>query len=99
MLPQLARDANCEAIQCLRLGAPQIVSFDGSVASTALAVGVVRLCSTEDCYIVAGTAPTATTGGTFLPANCPEYFRVEAGLKIAAIKSETAGVLSITQMA
>jgi len=35
----------------------------------------------------------------FLPGKAAEYFRVEAGLKIAAIKSATAGVLSVTQMA
>ncbi len=99
MLPTLARDSNFDVIQCLRPGATQNVSYDASAATTPLAVGVVRIVSTTDCYIAVGSAPTATSDGMLLPALKPELLRMEAGLKIAAIKVASAGILSVTQMA
>jgi hypothetical protein len=59
----------------------------------------VRLCATSDCYVVFGMTPTATVAtGTLIPANCPEYFAVDQGEKVAVIQSSAGGFLNVVEM-
>ena len=76
------------------------VDFDASVASAAaVTAGGVKLVATEDCYYVWGATPTATTAApsTFLPAGVI-FISKSPGTKIAAIKRNVAGKLSITPL-
>lgn len=80
-------------VQAVRLdGTNQTVTISGISAATTNAVGarteVVRVVADTSCTIAIGSAPIATTGSAFLPANSPEYFRVIPGVdKIAVIGS------------
>jgi len=76
------------------------VDFDGSVASGAsVAAGGVELCATEDCYYVWGATPTAAAAAPsrFLPAGVIKR-ETSPGNKIAAIKLNVAGKLSVTPL-
>lgn len=78
------------------------VSYDGSTASSEIAgeaqpFCIVRLLATTDCHLsFDGTA--ATTNDMRLPAGIAEYFKVNTGTVIRAIKNTTAGTLYITRM-
>lgn len=80
--------------------APQVVSYDGSVACTN-AFGAntkyLRVVATTACYLAFGTTPTADSTGIYLPAGVVEVFGVKPLEKIAAIKVASAGILSITE--
>jgi len=82
-------------------GTMQAVSFDGSVQATnAVGAGttVVRLCATQDCYVLFGANPTAAAStSALLPAGSVEYVEIVGGQKIAAIKVATAGILNIIE--
>jgi len=59
----------------------------------------VRLCGTVDCYVVFGVSPVATVAqGTLIPANCPEYFAVDQGERVAVIQSFAGGFLNVVEM-
>jgi len=60
----------------------------------------VRVVSSSNCWLAFGAAPTATmgAGSTYLPANLPEYFFVNAGEKIAVIQDTVAGTLNIAEL-
>tara|TARA_R100001443_G_scaffold1750_2_gene6107 strand:+ start:2168 stop:2482 length:315 start_codon:yes stop_codon:yes gene_type:complete len=92
-----------EPIQVLPLGTTQTISVASSSAaiSSAFAVGttVVRVVSTTDCHIIFAVSPTATTSTAYLPANQVEYFKVNAGEKVAAIRATADGTLYATEMA
>lgn len=83
-----------------RLGNTQTVSYDSS-AATASGFGngihVVRLSSTTGCHVSFGSSPTATTSDAYLKGGEPEYFVVTPGQKVAAIKTATAGTLTVTE--
>lgn len=95
----LAQDLNANEIQCVGLGSSQAVSFDASVQSTAFSANtrIIRVVSTTDCFIAIGSNPTATSSSTFVPFGSVEYFKVAGAVKLAAIKSTTAGVIYITE--
>jgi len=79
------------------------VSVNGTSAqSSALTARVTyMLCATEDCHILFGSNPTATTSSTFLPAGVPWPVTIlddGTTYKVAAIQKDTAGTLTITPM-
>jgi len=80
----------------------QTVAYTGSSVASTNAFGagitVVRLVSETNCFVTFAGTPTATTGGTFLPAFTPEYFSVSPGEKVAAIRQATSGNLFVTEM-
>lgn len=81
----------------------QIASYDGSVAvSNAFGaqVNVVRLIATTACHVVFAGTPTASTNDMYLAAGREEYFTVNPGQKVAAIKASgsSAGLLNVTEM-
>lgn len=81
----------------MKPGTTQVVNFDASVPSAAaVQAEVVRVVATQDCHLAFGLAPVATINDLLLPANTPEYFLLDAGHKIAAIKDSTLGKLFIT---
>lgn len=85
-----------------RPGATQTVTTSGTSAASSNGFGsstfFVRVVCTEDCHIVFGASPTATTSDLFLPANTVEYFTVTSGQKIAAIQNSAGGSLYVTEM-
>lgn len=81
-------------------GVSQTVTVSGTSASTSTAFTktLVRLYSTEDCYIKVGFgAQTATSAHMFLPADTIEYIGVAPGFVIAAIQVTTGGTLYVTE--
>lgn len=80
-------------------GPCQTVAFDGSVESTAFGINVtlIRVFSTEDCFLVFAPTPTASSAGLFLPGGIVDYIGVKPGYKVAAIKASIAGLLYITE--
>lgn len=97
----LQRDYSTAPIQVLKPGTATQINITSSSVATPNAVGasVVRICATVACRIAVGSAPTATSSGTYLPANVPEYVAVYPGVdKIAVIREAVDGLLSITEM-
>lgn len=47
--------------------------------------GLIRVVSDTACHIVINSLPTATANDTYIPANVPEYFVVNAGDELAVI--------------
>lgn len=101
----LAKDKFNHAIQALAPSTTQMVAISGTSAATANALNkntvVIRVLATTACFIEIGTGtPTATTSSTPIPANVPEYFRVNGyeTVKVAAIQLSSGGALYVTEM-
>ena len=62
---------------------------------------LIRVISTNDCHIAIGSAPVATTGDPYLPANTVEFIGVKPGERLAAINHTALadGVLYVTEAA
>ncbi len=88
-------------VQAMRVWSAQNVTTSGTSArSTALDgdTRVVRLVATTATWLAFGSNPTATTSGTYLPAESVEYFTVAGSSKIAALQVASAGSLNISEM-
>ena len=101
----LAKDRFNHAIQALAPSTTQTVTISGTSAATANALSkntiVIRVLATSACFINIGTGtPTATSSGTPIPANVPEYFRVNGNetIKVAVIQLTSGGALYVTEM-
>lgn len=79
-------------------GNSQTVSLSGtSASSTALWVRESVIYSTVDCFVRAGSDPTAVTTDQFVPAQTWARVTIpEAGQKIAAITGGSTGTLYIS---
>ncbi len=86
---QLGMPASCE-----------LVNFDGSVQSGELTERKTFLLqTTQTCHVTFGTSPTATTSHTPLFNDRDYWFTIRgSGIKVAAIKGSTAGILYLTEM-
>ena len=75
---------------------------DTSAQSSALTVNTTYvLCATEDCHFLISANPTALTTSTFLAAGVPWPITIpDVGVtyKVAAIRKDTSGTLTITPM-
>jgi hypothetical protein len=81
---------NFDAMPCIQPNpaADVVLAVTGTSAQTApLTAVLVRLVATVACHIAVGSNPTATTGNLYLPAGTPEYFLIDSGQKIAAVKA------------
>ena len=101
----LAKDHFNHAIQALAPSTTQTVTISGTSAATANALSketvVIRVLATTACFINIGTGtPTATSANTPIPANVPEYFRVNGTqtIKVAGIQLTSGGALYVTEM-
>lgn len=101
----LAKDHFNHAIQALAPSTTQTVTISGTSAATANALSkntvVIRVLATTACFIRIGTGtPTATIADVPIPANVPEYFRVNGyeTVKVAGIQLSSGGALYITEM-
>jgi hypothetical protein len=87
---------------CYRLGANEIVTVTSTSAANTTAfqpgTNAVRLVATKTCHIKFSGSPTATTSDAMLPPNVPEYFVVTPGQKVAAVRTTTSGLLSVTEV-
>ncbi len=101
-MPVLPIDDFGERIQALRPGTPQAVPVGAVSASSAPfgdGVTVVRFVATTACFVVVGPpGVTATTAGHYLPMQAPEYFRVQPGEVVAAIRASGDGALHVSEM-
>ena len=71
-----------------------------SAASDAVGTaGEYELSSDTDCYILAGAAPTATTSSRFLPAGVTFTAQLGATDKVAVIRKDSDGTLTILPVA
>lgn len=59
---------------------------------------IVRVVCTSAAYVKVGDSPTATTSDVYVPADCPEYFRIQPGQKVSAVQVVTGGTLHVTEM-
>lgn len=78
--------------------AGQVVAVSGTSAqSAAIAAAAVTLTSTTDCWITAGSNPTATAGAgsDFLPAGVKWTIPWLSGQKLAVIENASSGNLAI----
>ena len=91
---------SCRCIH--RLGENQVVGFTSTSTAntTAFQAGtnMVRVVATTSCHIKFAGSPTATTSDAKLPPNVVEYFTVNPGEKIAAIRTSTSGTLSVCEV-
>lgn len=101
----LAKDHLNHAIQALLPSTTQTVTIGGTSAATANALSkntvVIRVLATTACFIKIGTGtPTATASDIPIPANVPEYFRVNGyeTIKVAGIQLTSGGALYVTEM-
>ena len=91
------------SIQVVSLGTVQTVSVTNTSAATTNVIGgtgrtVVLLLCTEDCYVVTGSSPTATTSDTLLPAMTFLPIWVNGGVdKIAFLREGTDGTGKVTE--
>jgi len=69
----------------------------GQSAAFSANVSIARFYSTEDCFLVFGANPTATSSGIFFPGGIVEYYGVVPGQKVAVIRSVTSGNLHIVE--
>lgn len=91
-------DGNRNAVPALRPGTTErVATSTASAASAAVtASSIVRVISSTDVFLAVGTNPTATTSSMLLPANTPEYIKLNTGDRIAAILSTGSGYLYVT---
>ncbi len=90
-------------IQAFRPVTNHTKAYTASSAATTTAFSegthVARIVSTTDCFITFAAAPIATVAaGAFIVANTPEYFIVDAGMKVAAIRSVVDGTIYVSEM-
>ena len=86
--PAQPKDTFGNAVQVLRPEPSSHLVLDGSgpseVKSGALAGQVIRVVAIDSAaYIEFGTNPTASATDMILPANTPEYFRINYGEQIS----------------
>ena len=67
-------------------------------AAFAATTKVVRLSSNNNCFLAFGSNPTATTSSTYLAANTDEVFKIDGGMKIAAIVATGTANLYIDEL-
>jgi hypothetical protein len=94
------RDVRAGNFQAIVAGTSSTVAFTASsVQSSAFGAEttIIRVISTEDCFLKFGANPTAATTDMFLPSGAIGYFGVTAGEKVAAIRSSASGTLYITE--
>jgi hypothetical protein len=68
------------------------------VTADAVKASIVRIVVTSSAYIKVGTNPVATTSDTYVSADQPEYFRLDPGEKVSAVRVTGNGVLHVTEM-
>ena len=101
-ITKLAQDQFARSIQAVALGAVTNITTNTST-STAMGSGVatytavVRLVATTDTWVQIAASPTAASSTSLLPAGVAEYFRVEAGWKVAGLAVSLAGTLNVTE--
>tara|TARA_R100001460_G_scaffold106093_1_gene153312 strand:- start:960 stop:1247 length:288 start_codon:yes stop_codon:yes gene_type:complete len=68
-------------------------------AATNASTEYVRVISdTDGVHIAFGASPTATTSSTYLGANDPEIFKIDGGMKVAAIVASSTANLYIDEL-
>ena len=98
---QLFQDGNKNAVQALRPGESQSVSYSGTSVQTSVLPAdarIIRVVTTTGSYISVGDNPTATSQSTYMPPSIPEYFVVDGAKKVAVIQAAAAGTLNVTVM-
>lgn len=85
-----------------RLGSHQSAAYTTAAGtiSTAIGLGVqkVRVVTTSAAYIKISESPTATSSDVYMPADAPEYFTVNPGQKVSAIRVSADGTLHVTSI-
>lgn len=100
-MPLLPVDDYGERIQALRPATAQMVAVGAASAASqpfTADTSVIRLVATAHCFLAFGPTPVATTGGHYLPAGAPEYFRVIPGESLAVLRASSDGALHLSEM-
>jgi len=89
------------AVPVLAPGTVQTVSVSGVSTAVANAFGattrVIRVVATTAIHYAVGSAPTATTSDSYLPADVVEFIHVSPGQKIAFIQNASSGTAYVTE--
>lgn len=99
MQPSFPEDRNGRVIPALAIGTS--AELDGTSESAASAVfdadydSVVRVAAVGDVRVAVGTHPTALETSMAMAAGTVEYFRIQAGYKVAVL----GGKATVTVMA
>jgi len=56
------------------------------------------IADTDGVHIAFGSNPTETTSSTYLGANDPEIFKIDGGMKVAAIVASSTANLYIDEL-
>lgn len=100
---ELHQDSKGYPIQgALKPDVAHSVSVSGATArnSTDFTRKIVRIYSTEDCFIKLGDATVeATANDHFLPKEVVDYISVGDAIRLAAIQGSTGGTLYISELA
>ena len=83
-----------------RLSTHQSVGYTGTAGTITNAVGgqtrIVRVVMTTAGYVAIGS--TATTSSAYMPADIPDYFKINPGERVSAIQLSSGGTLHITEL-
>lgn len=89
-------------IPAFPLGTTQKIAYTDSHGVIANGVGedtrLVRVWCSTDAHIAVGSAPVATTDDMPVTGSLPEYFAIDPGQKVSAIRQTESGTLYITEL-
>jgi len=91
-------------IRALAPGQTENLSFGAASVQSApidaggAPVAIVRIATNEPCRLAIGPDPTATASGFRIPAGKAEWLRISDGDRIAVIREEFDGLLSMSVM-
>jgi len=76
-----------------------VSTSSAQTAATGASTEYVRvIADTDGVHIAFGANPTATTSSTYLGANDPEIFKIDGGMKVAAIVASSTANLYIDEL-
>jgi hypothetical protein len=94
------RDTSNAPMPVLAFGTTDVLVYTGTADETAAFVGshIVRIVSTEDCFVAIGASATATSSDAFLPGGVVEYLPVANGERVSVVQEDTGGNAYVTTM-
>lgn len=75
-----------------------VSTSSAQTAATNASTEYVRLIADAQVFVAFGANPTATTSSTYLAANNEEIFKIDGGMKIAAIVASSTANLYVDEL-
>lgn len=84
------------------IGTTQKIAYTDTAGVIASGVGadtkLVRIWCSTDAHVAVGAAPTADTDDMPVSAGIPEYFAIDPGQKVSAVRQSSSGTLYVTEL-